>query len=239
MVVDSRWIAFDHDRDGKTRLIVPRKMLTIRQLAAMAWRQLTHSTVRHAFGLASEVVRVTKPKEQPKVKEDKGQAPTPTTPTPECEVSTKSQGEVTMSGGKADLTDTLLLKNCENAAKATFELWKQSNGDQSGDVLVKVTGAIDAKDGATSPTVTVTETGTYYWRERVTDKDDKLIAYGDARKPAETVNVKPEEKPALSNTGIAIGVTLVVMVVLAGVGGTLWMLSRRKHDTGATPARHA
>lgn len=175
-------------------------------LTALAWRQLTHGKVQHAFGLASEIVRVRKPE------------------TPKCEVSTKSQGEVTFENGKADLHDELLLKNCSDAAKAEFELWKQSNGDQSGDVLITVTGKVDAKDGAHSPTVTVHETGTYYWREKVYDKSGKLISYGDARKSNETVLVKEK---GLASTGV--GTPMLLWAgVLAGAGIALALAGSRK-----------
>lgn len=175
-------------------------------LAALAWRQLTHGKVQHAFGLASEIVRVRKPE------------------TPKCEVSTKSQGEVTFENGKADLHDELLLKNCEQAAKAEFELWKQANGDQSGDVLITVTGKVDAKDGIHSPTVTVHETGTYYWREKVYDQTGKLISYGDARKPNETVLVKEK---GLASTGV--GTPMLLWAgVLAGAGIALALAGSRK-----------
>lgn len=175
-------------------------------LAALAWRQLTHGKVQHAFGLASEIVRVRKPE------------------TPKCEVSTKSQGEVTFENGKADLHDELLLKNCSDASKAEFELWKQSNGDQSGDVLITVTGKVDAKDGIHSPTVTVHETGTYYWREKVYDQTGKLISYGDARKPNETVLVKEK---GLASTGV--GTPMLLWAgVLAGAGIALALAGSRK-----------
>lgn len=175
-------------------------------LAALAWRQLTHGKVQHAFGLASEIVRVRKPE------------------APKCEVSTKSQGEVTMENGRADLHDELLLKNCEQAAKAEFELWKQANGDQSGDVLITVTGKVDAKDGAHSPTVTVHETGTYYWREKVYDQTGKLISYGDARKSNETVLVKEK---GLASTGV--GTPMILWAgVLAGAGIALALAGSRK-----------
>ena len=175
-------------------------------LAALAWRQLTHGKVQHAFGLASEIVRVRKPE------------------TPKCEVSTKSQGEVTFENGKADLHDELLLKNCEQAAKAEFELWKQANGDQSGDVLITVTGKVDAKDGIHSPTVTVHETGTYYWREKVYDQTGKLISYGDARKSNETVLVKEK---GLASTGV--GTPMLLWAgVLAGAGIALALAGSRK-----------
>lgn len=175
-------------------------------LAALAWRQLTHGKVQHAFGLASEIVRVRKPE------------------TPKCEVSTKSQGEVTFENGKADLHDELLLKNCSDAAKAEFELWKQANGDQSGDVLITVTGKVDAKDGIHSPTVTVHETGTYYWREKVYDQTGKLISYGDARKPNETVTVKEK---GLASTGV--GTPMLLWAgVLAGAGIALALAGSRK-----------
>lgn len=175
-------------------------------LAALAWRQLTHGKVQHAFGLASEIVRVRKPE------------------TPKCEVSTKSQGEVTFENGKADLHDELLLKNCSDAAKAEFELWKQANGDQSGDVLITVTGKVDAKDGIHSPTVTVHETGTYYWREKVYDQTGKLISYGDARKSNETVLVKEK---GLASTGV--GTPMLLWAgVLAGAGIALALAGSRK-----------
>lgn len=175
-------------------------------LAALAWRQLTHGKVQHAFGLASEIVRVRKPE------------------TPKCEVSTKSQGEVTFENGKADLHDELLLKNCSDAAKAEFELWRQTDGDQSGDVLITVTGKVDAKDGIHSPTVTVHETGTYYWREKVYDQTGKLISYGDARKPNETVLVKEK---GLASTGV--GTPMLLWAgVLAGAGIALALAGSRK-----------
>lgn len=177
-------------------------------LAALAWRQLTHGKVQHAFGLASEIVRV------------QGKKPD----VPKCEVSTKSQGEVTFENGKADLHDELLLKNCEQAAKAEFELWKQANGDQSGDVLITVTGKVDAVDGAHSPTVTVHETGTYYWREKVYDQTGKLISYGDARKSNETVLVKEK---GLASTGV--GTPMLLWAgVLAGAGIALALAGSRK-----------
>lgn len=175
-------------------------------LATLAWRQLTHGKVQHAFGLASEIVRVRKPD------------------TPRCEVSTRSQGEVTMENGRADLHDELLLRNCSDAAKAEFELWRQSNGDQSGDVLITVTGKVDAKDGIHSPTVTVHETGTYYWREKVYDQTGKLISYGDARKPNETVTVKEK---GLASTGV--GTPMLLWAgVLAGAGIALALAGSRK-----------
>ena len=177
-------------------------------LAALAWRQLTHGRVQHAFGLASEIVRV------------QGKKPD----VPKCEVSTKSQGEVAFENDKADLHDELLLKNCEQAAKAEFELWKQANGDQSGDVLITVTGKVDAVDGAHSPTVTVHETGTYYWREKVYDKSGKLISYGDARKSNETVLVKEK---GLASTGV--GTPMLLWAgVLAGAGIALALAGSRK-----------
>lgn len=176
-------------------------------LAALAWRQLTHGRVQHAFGLASEIVRVRKPE------------------TPRCEVSTRSQGEVTLENGRADLHDELLLRNCEQAAKAEFELWKQANGDQSGDVLITVTGKVDAKDGVHSPTVTVHETGTYYWREKVYDQTGKLISYGDARKPNETVTVREKQ---LASTGTGVLPAVMAGMLLAGLGAAFALRSRRR-----------
>lgn len=176
-------------------------------LAALAWRQLTHGRVQHAFGLASEIVRVRKPE------------------TPRCEVSTRSQGEVTLENGRADLHDELLLRNCEQAAKAEFELWKQANGDQSGDVLITVTGKVDAKDGVHSPTVTVHETGTYYWREKVYDQTGRLVSYGDARKPNETVTVREKQ---LASTGTGVLPAVMAGMLLAGLGAAFALRNRRR-----------
>lgn len=176
-------------------------------LAALAWRQLTHGKVQHAFGLASEIVRVRKPE------------------TPRCEVSTRSQGEVTMENGRADLHDELLLRNCEQAAKAEFELWKQADGDQSGDVLITVTGKVDAKDGIHSPTVTVHETGTYYWREKVYDQTGRLVSYGDARKPNETVTVREKQ---LASTGTGVLPAVMAGMLLAGLGAAFALRNRRR-----------
>lgn len=178
-------------------------------LAALAWRQLTHGRVQHAFGLASEIVRV------------QGRKPE----TPRCEVSTRSQGEVTLENGRADLHDELLLKNCEQAAKAEFELWRQANGDQSGDVLITVTGKVDAKDGVHSPTVTVHETGTYYWREKVYDQTGGLVSYGDARKPNETVTVREKQ---LASTGLGVLPAVAAGMLLAGLGAAFALRSRRR-----------
>lgn len=176
-------------------------------LAALAWRQLTHGKVQHAFGLASEIVRVRKPD------------------TPRCEVSTRSQGEVTMENGRADLHDELLLRNCGQAAKAEFELWRQADGDQSGDVLITVTGKVGAKDGVHSPTVTVKETGTYYWREKVYDQTGRLVSYGDARKPNETVTVREKQ---LASTGTGVLPAVAAGMLLAGLGAAFALRSRRR-----------
>lgn len=103
-------------------------------------------------------------------------------------------------------------------------MWRQADGDQSGDVLITVTGKVDAKDGIHSPTVTVHETGTYYWREKVYDQTGKLISYGDARKPNETVLVKEK---GLASTGV--GTPMLLWAgVLAGAGIALALAGSRK-----------
>lgn len=150
------------------------------KLDDLAWRQLTHSMTNHAFGKASEIVRVTKPT-------------TPPTP-PSCEISTKAQGKVTMKNGKAELTDTASI-NCAKAAKIEFELWQQSNGDQGKDVKITVTPQqdVNGKTSIDSPTVTVTDSGKYYWREKAYDENGSIIAYGKPRLPGESVEVtRPE-----------------------------------------------
>ena len=87
-----------------------------------------------------------------------------------------------------------------------------------------VTGKVDAKDGVHSPTVTVHETGTYYWREKVYDQTGKLISYGDARKSNETVLVKEK---GLASTGV--GTPMLLWAgVLAGAGIALALAGSRK-----------
>lgn len=91
-------------------------------------------------------------------------------------------------------------------------------------MLITVTGKVDAVDGAHSPTVTVHETGTYYWREKVYDKSGKLISYGDARKSNETVLVKEK---GLASTGV--GTPMLLWAgVLAGAGIALALAGSRK-----------
>ena len=92
------------------------------------------------------------------------------------------------------------------------------------DSVITVTGKVDAKDGAHSPTVTVHETGTYYWREKVYDQTGKLISYGDARKSNETVLVKEK---GLASTGV--GTPMLLWAgVLAGAGIALALAGSRK-----------
>lgn len=79
-----------------------------------------------------------------------------------------------------------------------FELWHQSDSDDvDDDRLVTTTECVPVTEGVNptvdSPDVTVEETGTYYWRERlIHDKngeDEREVDYGDARVTEETVNL--------------------------------------------------
>ena len=70
-----------------------------------------------------------------------------------------------------------------------------------------------------SPEVTPSDAGTYYWREKLVEKSTKrLVHYGDARVPGETVIVGE-----LAKAGIASGfiIPLIGMLAVAwtGIGG--------------------
>ena len=183
-------------------------------LSDEAWRKLTHGLVNHRFGLAQETVRVgAKPETQ-------------------CEISTKTQGTVEATDGKATIHDTAYLK-CEQAATIEFELWKQNAGDTANDVHITTTVKQNAK-GETeidshSVTIPVNAGDRYYWREVARDDTGKVIAYGAPRVSEETVTITV--KPVLPKTGMALaGLGVGALVILVGAGVTLLLVNRRKTD---------
>ena len=187
-----------------------------------AWRKLTHELNEHRFGIASEIVRVTG--EQPQELQ--------------CEVSTKAQGKVTVTTDTADLYDTGYLKGaCERAATIEFELWRQNEGDAAQDVKVTTTVKQDI-DGRTTIESThvnqpVKDGDRFYWRELVRDEQGNVIAYGDARVNAETVEVTVDKpvKP-LAKTGVTLLAAGVAGLVLAGGAAcALVVVKRRKAKT--------
>ena len=109
-----------------------------------------------------------------------------------------------------------------------FTLWKQSDGDDSSkDEKVFTSDKVMLKAGqkeADSPTYEVKETGTYYWREKLVEKSTKrLVHYGDARVPGETVIVGE-----LAKTGIASGFIIPLIGMLAVLGLGLAVVSEGK-----------
>lgn len=77
---------------------------------------------------------------------------------------------------------------------ASWEVWKQGGGDVDTDTLLATLDkdGVKLEDGQTeaeSSKWTPSQTGTYYFRVRVTADDGTLVAYGDAREPSETVVV--------------------------------------------------
>jgi hypothetical protein len=160
----------------------------------------------------------------------------------ECEISTKSQGKVTLKDGHADLYDTATI-NCQKAATIAYQLWKQSNGDDiTKDVLITTTGTVDinGRHEVKSPKVTVTETGTYYWREVVygtpenpgdntpcvpgDNTPDKpcnpVLEYGKPRLPNESVDVVPEGTLAHTGSDLSVVVLATLLAGAMGIGAT-------------------
>lgn len=174
------------------------------KLNDIAWRELTHAAVKHDFGMAAETVIV------------------PTAATPKCSVTTKSQGQVSMDGGSADLTDQASL-DCAAAAQTEFELWKQGTDGQGSDVLITVTPKVDSagKTEVTSPKVTVHDTGTYYWRERTFDTKGQVVSYGAPRVSSETVTVTgPGASAHTGGSLVDTTMSWVVLLLALGSAGT-------------------
>ena len=77
---------------------------------------------------------------------------------------------------------------------ASWEVWKQGSGDVDTDTQLATLDkdGVKLEDGqseAESSKWTPSQTGTYYFRVRVTADDGTLVAYGEAREPSETVVV--------------------------------------------------
>ena len=105
-----------------------------------------------------------------------------------------------------------------------FEAWKQAdNGGE--DKLAYTTKAVSVPAGAKevlSPKWQVNETGTYYWREKLVKKTDKMqITYGAPRVKEETFLVK--EKLAMTGTDAIFlaGIAAALILVAAGASYVL------------------
>lgn len=103
--------------------------------------------------------------------------------------------------------------------KASWEVWKQSDGDVSKDTLITTLAkqGVALEDGQTeadSPAYKFTQTGVFYFRVRITDDEGKLVAYGKPREASETIHVITSK----SNTVSAIneGDTLKDKVTILG-----------------------
>lgn len=143
---------------------------------------------------------------------------TPGETTDVVKVTTKAQTNGTAT---KPVKDTALIegKIPNDDYELVFELWKQNGNDVKDDKKVATTDAVNVPKNATtvdSPEVTPSDAGTYYWREKLVEKSTKrLVHYGDARVPGETVIVGE-----LAKTGIASGfiIPLIGMLTVLGLG---------------------
>lgn len=143
---------------------------------------------------------------------------TPGETTDVVKVTTKAQTNGTAT---KPVKDTALIegKIPNDDYELVFELWKQNGNDVKDDKKVATTDAVNVPQNATtvdSPEVTPSDAGTYYWREKLVEKSTKrLVHYGDARVPGETVIVGE-----LAKTGIASGfiIPLIGMLTVLGLG---------------------
>ena len=138
-------------------------------------------------------------------------------------VRTEAQQTTSRSGDlvqdKAIITGDMI-----DGYEITFEAWKQAdNGGE--DKLAYTTKAVSVPAGAKevlSPKWQVNETGTYYWREKLVKKTDKMqITYGAPRDKAETFLVK--EKLAMTGTDAIFlaGIAAALIMVAAGASYVL------------------
>ena len=138
-------------------------------------------------------------------------------------VRTEAQQTTSRSGDlvqdKAIITGDMI-----DGYEITFEAWKQAdNGGE--DKLAYTTKAVSVPAGARevlSPKWQVNETGTYYWREKLVKKTDKMqITYGAPRDKAETFLVK--EKLAMTGTDAIFlaGIAAALIMVAAGASYVL------------------
>lgn len=143
---------------------------------------------------------------------------TPGETTDVVKVTTKAQTNGTAT---KPVKDTALIegKIPNDDYELVFELWKQNGNDVKDDKKVATTDAVNVPQNATtvdSPEVTPSDAGTYYWREKLVEKSTKrLVHYGEARVPGETVIVGE-----LAKTGIASGfiIPLIGMLTVLGLG---------------------
>ena len=151
---------------------------------------------------------------------------TPGETTDVVKVTTKAQTNGTAT---KPVKDTALIegKIPNDDYELVFELWKQNGNDVKGDKKVATTDAVNVPQNATtvdSPEVTPSDAGTYYWREKLVEKSTKrLVHYGDARVPGETVIVGE-----LAKTGIASGFIIPLIGMLAVLGLGLAVVSEGK-----------
>ena len=141
-------------------------------------------------------------------------------------VTTKAQANGTAT---KPVKDTALIEGRipNDDYELVFELWKQNGDDVKDDRKVATTDAVNVpKNAATvdSPEVTPTDAGTYYWREKLVEKStNRLVHYGDARVPGETVIVGE-----LAKTGIIGGLIIPIVGMFAVLGLGLAVVSTGK-----------
>lgn len=151
---------------------------------------------------------------------------TPGETTDVVKVTTKAQANGTAT---KPVKDTALIEGRipNDDYELVFELWKQNGDDVKDDRKVATTDAVNVpKNAATvdSPEVTPTDAGTYYWREKLVEKStNRLVHYGDARVPGETVIVGE-----LAKTGIIGGLIIPIVGMFAVLGLGLAVVSTGK-----------
>ncbi|MCH4174857.1 MAG: hypothetical protein LKF41_03235 [Bifidobacterium sp.] len=139
-------------------------------------------------------------------------------------VTTKAQPQ---AHANAPMHDTALITGqVPDGYELAFEYWQQSDSNPpSKDVLISTTPAIPVETGTQhieSPSVTTSEVGTYYWRERLVERSTgRLVHYGEARLASETTEVNE-----LANTGSTVSSALWLTALLALFGMALVSCSR-------------
>lgn len=131
-----------------------------------------------------------------------------------------------------DLTEPLTIE---------WEVWQQSTSEGvDHDTLLDRIGAgtqlADGQTTADSPAYTFDEPGTYYFRVVVRDHTDAIVAYGQAREPAETIHVvdamSSTEPVIAANTSVRDTVTITGPVLEGTI--VTWLVMRQGSGDAST-----
>ncbi|MBT1161816.1 hypothetical protein [Bifidobacterium sp. SO1] len=123
------------------------------------------------------------------------------------EATTETLVEAMLGDAVSDSTDLENIKYSKTDGKdirddltgpltASWEVWKQNDGDESHDVKITTLAdgdqAIRLEDGQTmidSPEYRFPQTGIFYYRVVIRDEQGNVIKYGAAREPSETIRI--------------------------------------------------